>query len=188
MKKIIGILFAILVIALLAVGGVILYKWAIKGESPSFEYTVKVEEIEYKDGATIELKLGENIIELKRPFYESGEISVEIRRNKDKDFDFKAGDKILGYAGIDDLTAAFDVEQLSSGKIALHIPKGFSMEDILQKLYPDEVISGVPTSIDLSEESYFFLQVNFGRKTMKFDLILEALPTEIVLDPPNIVF
>lgn len=62
------------------------------------------------------------------------------------------------------------------------------MEDILQKLYPDEVISGVPTSIDLSEESYFFLQVNFGRKTMKFDLILEALPTEIVLDPPNIVF
>lgn len=68
MKKIIGILFAILVIALLAVGGVILYKWAIKGESPSFKYTVEVEEIEYKDGATIELKLGENIIELKRPF------------------------------------------------------------------------------------------------------------------------
>ena len=184
MKKIIGILAVLLgIVIVVALVGYILQRQGCI----SFEYSVSINGETYTDGDTVKLKYGENVLVFKQAFHDTGDISVEIRRNKDKDFDFKAGDKILGYTGLDDLTPAFDIKE-KKGETILTIPDGATMQTVLQKLYPDEVVSGVPASVNIFEESYFFLQVNFGRKTMIFDLLIGARPTEIVLDPPNIIF
>lgn len=183
MKKIIGILAVLLgIVIVVALVGYILQRQ----DCIPFEYSVNINGETYTDGDTVKLKYGDNTLKITQPFYESGEISVEIRRNEEKDFDFTCGGEILGYAGINELTAAFDIKEVKDETI-LTIPNGENMQTILQKLYPDTAIT-VPSEIDIAKDSYFYLNVNFGKKTMNFDLILEAHPTEIVLDPPNIIF
>lgn len=183
MKKIISILAVLLaIVVVVALVGYFLQRQGCI----SFQYSVSINGETYTDGDTVKLKYGENTLKITQPFYESGEISVEIRRNEDKDFDFTCGGEILGYAGLDDLTAAFDIKE-EKGETILTIPNGENMQTILQKLYPDTAIT-VPSEIDIAKDSYFYLKITFGEKTMKINLMLELTPTEIVLDPPNIVF
>lgn len=183
MKKIIGILAALLaVVIVVALVGYILQRQGCI----SFEYSVSVNGETYTDGDTVKLKYGENTLKITQPFYESGEISVEIRRNEEKDFDFTADGEILGYAGIDDLTAAFDIKE-DDDETVLTIPDGATMQTILQKLYPGTAIT-VPSEIDIDKDSYFYLNVNFGKKTMKINLMLELIPTTIALDRSSIIF
>ena len=168
MKKIIGILAVLLgIVVIVALVGYILQRQGCI----SFEYSVSINGETYTDGDTVKLKYGENTLKITQPFYESGEISVEIRRNKDKDFDFTAGGEILGYAGLDDLTAAFDIKE-DDDETVLTIPNGETMQTILQRLYPGTAIT-VPSEIDIAKDSYFYLNVNFGKKTMKINLMLQ---------------
>lgn len=183
MKKIIGILAALLgIVIVVALVGYFLQRQGCI----SVEYSVSINGETHADGDTVKLKYGENTLKITQPFYVSENITIGIYRNEDKDFDFTCGGEILGYAGLDDLTAAFDIKE-EKGETILTIPNGENMQTILQKLYPDTAIT-VPSEIDIAKDSYFYLNVNFGKKTMNFDLILEAHPTEIVLDPPNIIF
>ena len=183
MKKIIGILAVLLgIVIVVALVGYFLQRQGCI----SFEYSVSINGETYTDGDTVKLKYGKNTLKITQPFYESGEISVEILRNEKKDFDFTCSGEILGYAGIDDLTAAFDIKE-ENGETILTIPDGETMQTILQRLYPGTAIT-VPSEIDIAKESYFYLNVSFGKKTMKINLMLELIPTTIALDRSSIIF
>lgn len=186
MKNIIGILSAILLAVIVLIVGSLLYKSCIKKETVSFNYSVQFNGEEYKDGDTVKLHFGDNVIKPIRPLTDIGQVSVSIHRNPDKDFDFQADGKIMGYAGIDDMTNAFDIKQ-SGEDFILNISDGTNMQTILQKLYPENIISNVP-EIVLVNDSYFYVQISFANKQMTFPLTLGALVTEIVIDPPSIVF
>ena len=62
-----------------------------------------------------------------------------------------------------------------------------TMKTLFQKLYPGTAITVSP-EIDIAKDSYFYLKITFGEKAMKINLMLELTPTEIVVDPPNIIF
>lgn len=183
MKKITGILAVLLgIVIVVALVGYILQRQGCI----SFQYSVSINGDEYEDGDTVKLKHGENTLKITQPFYVSDDITIGIYRNEDKDFDFTAGGEILGYAGLDDLTAAFDIKE-DDDETVLTIPNGETMQTILQKLYPDTAITVSP-EIDIAKESYFYLNVSFGKKTMKINLILELIPTTIALDRSSIIF
>lgn len=183
MKKIIGILAVLLgIVIVVALVGYILQRQGCI----SFQYSVSINGDEYEDGDTVKLKYGENTLKITQPFYESGEISVEIRRNEKKDFDFTCGGEILGYAGLDDLTAAFDIQE-DDDETVLTIPDGATMQTILQRLYPGTAIA-VPSEIDIAKDSYFYLNVNFGEKILKINLQMETIATTIALDRSSIIF
>ena len=183
MKKIIGILAVILgIVVVVALVGYFLQRQGCI----SFQYSVSINGDEYEDGDTVKLKHGENTLKITQPFYVSDDITIGIYRNEDKDFDFTAGGEILGYAGIDDLTAAFDIKE-DDDETILTIPNGATMQTILQKLYPDTAITVSP-EIDIAKESYFYLNVSFGEKILKINLQMETIATTIALDRSSIIF
>lgn len=183
MKKIIGILAVLLgIVIVVALVGYILQRQGCI----SFEYSVSINGETYTDGDTVKLKHGENTLKITQPFYVSDDITIGIYRNEDKDFDFTCGGEILGYAGINELTAAFDIKEVKDETI-LTIPNGENMQTILQKLYPGTAITVSP-EIDITKDSYFYLKITFGEKTMKINLMLELIPTTIALDRSSIIF
>lgn len=183
MKKITGILAVLLgIVVVVALVGYILQRQGCI----SFEYSVNINGETYTDGDTVKLKYGENTLKITQPFYTSDDITIGIYRNEDKDFDFTCGGEILGYAGIDELTAAFDIKEVKDETI-LTMQPDTTMQTILQKLYPDTAITVSP-EIDIAKDSYFYLNINFGKKTMKINLMLELIPTTIALDRSSIIF
>lgn len=183
MKKITGILAVLLgIVIVVALVGYILQRQGCI----SFQYSVSINGDEYEDGDTVKLKHGENTLKITQPFYVSDDITIGIYRNEDKDFDFTCGGEILGYAGIDELTAAFDIKEVKDETI-LTMQPDTTMQTILQKLYPDTAITVSP-EIDIAKDSYFYLNINFGKKTMKINLMLELIPTTIALDRSSIIF
>lgn len=185
MKKIIGILSVLLVLTLIAVVLYFAFRSTPNSNNPA-AYSVKINGKEYSDGDFVVLKYGENLIEIKKPFYESNAVSVSVHRNEKADFDFQADGKIMGYAGIDDMTKAF-VFKTEKSDVTLTIPNGMTMQQILQALYPESEITHVPEA-DFINQSYFYLLIAFENKQIRLNLTIGSVPTAIELDPPSIIF
>ena len=77
MKKIIGILSALLVLAIIAVAIYFAFRSVPNSYNPA-AYSVKINGEEYNDGDFVVLKYGENLIEIKKPFYESNAVTVIV--------------------------------------------------------------------------------------------------------------
>lgn len=186
MKQLISLLIGLLVILIIAVGGY--YLFTRLSCTPETEYGIKINGNIYRDGDTAELKYGFNELELIRPAGTGGTAALEIHRNPEMDFDFKADGKTMQFSALDNVTGAFDLSTGENGKPHLTIPESLTMTDILQRLFQANTITDVPKEANAMAESYFNLLVKFGEKEIRIKLFLGTLVTGIELDSPGIIF
>lgn len=191
MKQIIGLLSGLLVIVLIAVGGYYLFtRPSCTPEQPETEYSIEINGSVFKNGDAAALKYGANELKLVRPAGSSGTVKLEVHRNPETDFEFKADGKTMSFASLDNVTAAFEFTAGENGNPVLTIEEGITMTKILQALFPSNEITDVPESADALDGGYFYLLADFGgENTVKVDLIFgENSSVTITLDPGQIIF
>ena len=117
-------------------------------------------------------------------------MKLEVHRNPEADFEFKADGKTMNFASLDNVTAAFELTTGENGNPILTIEEGITMTKILQALFPSNEITNVPESADALGGGYFYLLADFGgENTVKVELIFgENSSVTITLDPPQIIF
>lgn len=191
MKQIIGLLSGFLVIVLIAVGGYYLStRVSCAPEQAETRYGIEINGSVFEDGDAAALKTGANELKLVRPAGSSGTVKLEVHRNPEADFEFKADGKTMNFATLDNVTAAFELTTGENGNPILTIEEGITMTKILQALFPSNEITDVPESADALGGGYFYLLADFGgENTVKVELIFgKNSSVTITLDPPQIIF
>ena len=189
MKNIIGLLWGLLIVALIAVGGYYLStRVSCAPEQTETRYGIEINGSVYEDGDAAALKTGANELKLVRPAGSSGTVKLEVHRNPEADFEFKADGKTMNFASLDNVTAAFRLSSGENGNPVLTIPEDLTMTKILQNLFPGNEITDVPEETDALNGIYFYILADFGgENTIKVYLMFGSLMT-ISLNPQQIIF
>lgn len=137
----------------------------------------------------VSLYKGENVFEIKNlnPFRESEvKYTLEIHPNADESFNFYVDGEAYSYSNIGELTDCFTIEK-GEKSFSIFLPLDYSMEWLLSQIYEGEI--SAPAKEELSGKDLFVLTIRFanGHDTFVYFNIAGKV-TDVVLDPPQIVF
>ena len=98
-------------------------------------------------------------------------------------FDFTVGEEIYAYEGITSLEEAFEL-LVYENYFTIHPTK--DLPNVIQELFPDEQISGVPSTVN-SDISYYKIIVSNENKTKQLEITFQ-LAGRVMLDRYEVIF
>ncbi len=196
MKKVITFILSLGVVAIIAGGIALIYKYT-DGFSDDFKTFYLVHD--GKEILTTETKaafVGGNKYKYEVKYvFESGKdekkgFTVKVLPNTEKDFDYTVAGNNYKYSKLKDLTSAFDIK-LKDDSFELNIPENFGIVDVLTYMHGGQKITlGDGATSDLTYP--FKLEVTSyngaAKYTILFNTVSEAGVTGITIDPTEIVF
>ena len=106
---------------------------------------------------------------------------------EDTKFEFEVDDVIYSYAGVKDLTRAFNIRQYDT-YFTLILSNDSTVYGILSSLYSGKTVT-LPENFDNSKAYYTLIVSSYNEIVeYRFNLVLDFLPDGIELNPERLVF